>query len=371
MNNRISNLDGLRFIAAFLVLITHIQVIKKFFNIEAFSSRLLSNSSHIAVTFFFVLSGFLIGYFLIREKTANGNISIGKFYKRRVLRIWPLYYLLLLLNFFVFPHLTLMDYPQSASNPVNIHFAGKLTGCLLFFPNYTSHIYESLGYMDITWSLAVEEFFYIFFPLLIFFTGIKHLRNILVLLLIVFTGLSLVPVFIDSIGGLTKMYIGKYRLYAFIAGALSAYFYFHAHKLPAYFQVLKNKKLSLFLLTTFFVLVFTGTTFSIVNHQLYSIFFAVLLFSISSSGIKPFIINNRAINYCGKISYGIYMLHPVAVILCIRLFNSFSYSPNNTMGLLVIDIAAILMTITVSVLSYECYEKLFLKKSKPAPTIAA
>jgi peptidoglycan/LPS O-acetylase OafA/YrhL len=120
MNKRISNLDGLRFFAAFVVLIVHIQGIKKAFGIKFFDCRFIENSSHIAVTFFFVLSGFLITYFLLQRKE-NNTISIIKFYKRRILRIWPLYYLLLILTFFVFPHFHVFDF-DAGGTPVNDHF---------------------------------------------------------------------------------------------------------------------------------------------------------------------------------------------------------------------------------------------------------
>jgi peptidoglycan/LPS O-acetylase OafA/YrhL len=365
---RISNLDGLRFFAAFIVLFVHIQVIKKIFGLQALNSRFIDNASHISVTFFFVLSGFLITYFLIREKTENKNISISKFYKRRILRIWPLYYLLLCLSFFIFPYFTLFKL-SPGENVLDFHFTAKLIGCLLFFPNYTSHIFGSLSYMDITWSLAVEEFFYITFPLFIFFTPLKKMENALFLLLLLFIALSFLPFIFShllllntSFVKMTNMYIGKYRLYAFVAGALSSYIFFYTHSLPSYLDFLKNKTFSSLLLAIFFTLIFCGVTFSIVNHQLYSIFFTILLFSISSSGIKPFFINNAVINYCGKISYGIYMLHPLAIIITLKLFQ-FTLSPRtNTLKSFPVDIVAILMSVAIGTLSYECFEKIFLKK---------
>ena len=99
---RIPNLDGLRFFAAFVVLIVHIQGTKKSFNIKFFESRFIENSSHIAVTFFFVLSGFLINFFLIREKE-NSSISSAKFYKREDLKDMAPLLSLAWSHFFYFP----------------------------------------------------------------------------------------------------------------------------------------------------------------------------------------------------------------------------------------------------------------------------
>lgn len=54
------------------------------------------------VIFFFVLSGFLITYLLLEERRVSATVSIKKFYMRRILRIWPLYYLIVILGLFVF-----------------------------------------------------------------------------------------------------------------------------------------------------------------------------------------------------------------------------------------------------------------------------
>jgi peptidoglycan/LPS O-acetylase OafA/YrhL len=74
------NLNGLRFFAAFSVMLYHF-----------FGEGLING--HYGVVLFFVLSGFLITYLLFEEKEKFGKIEIKKFYFRRILRIWPLYYL--------------------------------------------------------------------------------------------------------------------------------------------------------------------------------------------------------------------------------------------------------------------------------------
>ena len=94
-NKRFYNLDGLRFFAALFVVLGHIEVIKERFGLPSFySNSFLTNSGPLAVTFFFVLSGFLITYLLILEKQKNEStgkkLNILHFYKKRILRIWPL-----------------------------------------------------------------------------------------------------------------------------------------------------------------------------------------------------------------------------------------------------------------------------------------
>lgn len=96
-------LDGLRAIAAILVILGHVEMIKKIFNyknvFDGGGSFFLYLGGD-AVTFFFVLSGFLITFLLLKERNDKGVIGVKNFYLRRILRIWPVYYLLFICGFF-------------------------------------------------------------------------------------------------------------------------------------------------------------------------------------------------------------------------------------------------------------------------------
>src|SRR6267378_8187081 len=87
-------LHGLRFFAAMMVVFSHIELMKDYHgypNLYA-SNLAVYESGRLGVTLFFVLSGFLISYLLLKEKEVSGSIAIRKFYGRRILRIWPLYF---------------------------------------------------------------------------------------------------------------------------------------------------------------------------------------------------------------------------------------------------------------------------------------
>ena len=90
------NLNGVRAIAAFMVIVYHVEDIKELFGLPNFPHHdpMGNDLGGLGVTLFFVLSGFLITYLLLNEKSACGTVSLRDFYIRRVLRIWPLYYLI-------------------------------------------------------------------------------------------------------------------------------------------------------------------------------------------------------------------------------------------------------------------------------------
>ena len=102
-------LTEVRAIAAILVIIHHIELYKhrqEMYSLyDTFLNPFISSLGKAGVYIFFTLSGFLISYLLLCERKKNGHINIIKFYTRRALRIWPLYYLILLLSWLLIPSL--------------------------------------------------------------------------------------------------------------------------------------------------------------------------------------------------------------------------------------------------------------------------
>ncbi len=110
----------------------------------------------LGVDMFFVLSGFLIVTLLLRERDRTGSISLRKFYARRTLRIFPIYYLLLF-SVSLYYLLTKPDSPHALG-----YFAD-----LPFLLTYTSNWVQVQGVtVGIMWSLATEEQFYLGWPLI-------------------------------------------------------------------------------------------------------------------------------------------------------------------------------------------------------------
>ena len=194
--NHLKQLDGIRFIAVGLVLVDHWT-----------AGRFELPLGSLGVTIFFVLSGFLITRILLASKDKLSSRPGGglwtylkTFYIRRSLRIFPIYYLTLLV-------LYLVDLP-----PVR-----RTIGWLALYGTnlYMAYFQTWLGPVDHLWSLAVEEQFYLFFPLLLFFVPRRWVPLMAVLMIVgsvllryvfyqarmpFFTGYVSMPTCLDSFG---------------------------------------------------------------------------------------------------------------------------------------------------------------------------
>src|SRR5437764_5393599 len=128
-------------------------------------AKIMKNLSF-GVDIFFIISGFLLTYLLLAEKDRTGGVNVMKSYFRRAFRIWPLYYLLILIG----PLLTYFFHEQSPNYGLQFIFAG----------NYDMIAEGSKSpATDHLWSICVEEHFYLFCPLMIAFTPTKKLPIVL------------------------------------------------------------------------------------------------------------------------------------------------------------------------------------------------
>lgn len=134
-------LDGLRAVAVIAVLISHW--------VPEWAYPV--NWGAAGVYLFFVISGFVITRGLLRDMAQRSRISIGDFYKRRAFRIWPIYFLSLAFTFWVWPGMPGRDALWHA----------------LFLSNFLSGVEGKFVFPIHYWSLAVEQQFYIFWPLLV------------------------------------------------------------------------------------------------------------------------------------------------------------------------------------------------------------
>ena len=120
----------------------------------------------LGVILFLVLSGFLISYLLFKEQDTTRDIGIKKFYLRRILRIWPLYFFVIGFALFVLPYVTFLIYPGAVKLSMETKFYKALPLYLLFLPNYVLVSIATIPFCSQTWSIGVEEQFYLIWPAL-------------------------------------------------------------------------------------------------------------------------------------------------------------------------------------------------------------
>ena len=144
-------LDGLRGIAVLLVLLAHgsntvdVPLLAPFWKAVE-----ILRTGYVGVDLFFALSGFLITRLLLDERRVTGGIDLRRFYVRRTLRIFPIYYLTILVVSFTWP-----------TTP------GLRLSLLAYAFNYYAPFYLTSYPLEHTWSLAVEEQFYLVWPMLL------------------------------------------------------------------------------------------------------------------------------------------------------------------------------------------------------------
>ncbi|WP_162426423.1 acyltransferase family protein [Pontibacter pudoricolor] len=339
-------LDGVRGIAALMVMILH------FFGQRLYQSSVwppilkFSVLGQTGVDLFFVLSGFLITRILLDTKQQEGYFK--KFYMRRSIRIFPLYFGFLILTYFILPLFTNENIPTLSSQIYH----------WLYLQNFAMTFQWIYTGPEHFWSLAVEEHFYLVWPLLVF---LLNRRQLLIVILTIIGIALIVRIFLVS-SGYEAYYLTFARMDVLSLGGLLA---IAEHK-----NLLSRIKpivvialaLTLSLPTIYLFLKFGGegnSYIQIIKPLLIGLFFLLAVTYVvvekESSTIK-ILLNSTIFNYTGKISYGLYVYHP----LCFSIYSRFLRSESIIADL----IGSFLLSYLISTLSFYFFENKVLKFKK-------
>jgi len=316
------NLNGLRFIAAFMVVISHIELFKSYYFLpNIYNDLRFQFIGKLGVQLFFVLSGFLITYLLLTEKENKRNINIKNFYVRRILRIWPLYFLIAILGLFVLPYIHLFDVP-SLSEHVKEKFGIKILFTFLFLPNVIDMIYPFLPFTFQLWSIAVEEQFYLFAPWIM-----KKSKNTFAAFIWVIISVIAIKYAIKFIYFYYPHYLIKHIyniLYYFsidsmAIGALGAHLYYF--KFPI-LQTIYNKYFQILNILVFILYYyFQAPKWPYFQDEFYAFVFGIIVINAATNKNSIIKLENKLFNYLGTISYSTYMVHLIALAFSFGILN--------------------------------------------------
>ncbi len=369
-----SGLDGLRFISIFFVVLHHLFTFKTNYGLHHFDAPVIGTIGYYGIQFFFAGSGFLITYLLLVECNANKKISLKHFYIRRILRIWPAYYLLIFValilllksSFFRIPNLT------------DIYLAGNYkTGNYLFFsflPHIAPFYSTTAPYVHQTYTVGIEEQFYFLWGLIFFFIP-KHAKWIFCVILFCapllnffhhyFYDFSLKvndPTAYKSYFFSIVTYIKYCRFSTFAIGSLFAYAFFLGKKWINFFKSVTVQ------IVVYSVLI-TSIIFDIgipYFRDEYIAFLTLCVFSIATFKNES-LINYEAkwLSFLGKISYGIYLFHIFAIVIAIKICTElFHFDITAFWQMIILVITTMGLSILFGWLSYYSVERFFLRLKK-------
>jgi peptidoglycan/LPS O-acetylase OafA/YrhL len=343
------NLTGLRFILAFLVVIFHIPGFCEHRGFPFYNSLAIFNKGEEAVYMFFSLSGFLIIRQLFIEKSESNTIDLKKFFLKRVLRIFPLYYLVLSFGL-VYYRFILPSFGFDYQNNYDLLYGIFLS--YTFFSNIFA-LYNPGGIIEILWSIGIEEQFYVLIAPLILLFPFKYITRFLLVFTVVYFALY----FSKSI-----TFLKDYKM---------LFFYFSFSGICSIATLKKNVNLKYFRYFVFalFIIYFTTSIFlNSLNTILYHLFSTVLFgLTISIFAEKPIrILQSKVLTYLGNISYGIYMYHAIMMQFVGFLFLKFTAIDEipSYFSIIIFNVLVLIFSIITAHLSYQYFESYFLNLKK-------
>ena len=353
------NLDALRLFAFLLVFVSHVFVAnnREFDALLKYVHHALSAYAYIGISFFFTLSAFLITRIILLEITFHQQFNLKHFFVRRSLRIWPLYFLIILMAYALTKVLEkqglaiapLPEWYWFATFTIN-YYVGYINEHILFF-------------LVFLWTIAVEEQFYLFWGTCMYFFQQRILQLIMMLLLIylIYSGLYIA-------GIVHAIYFNPlHYLVNFASGIFLAYAHLNGHRLFQRLGLLPQWFWRLFYILFFFGMFYFRENnipawAYILRQAIFAACFLLILFDQCFNPHRLFNAGkNKLVNYFGKISYGLYCWHGVAITAMLKLSYTLQHKETTFTIFIVFPLCCLLFTVALSVISYELFESRFLK----------
>ncbi|HZI69008.1 MAG TPA: acyltransferase [Hanamia sp.] len=344
-------IDSLRGLSFFAIFLFHtVRLPRSNFLGDSFI-RFIYGNLHLGVEIFFVLSAFLLTMLAFIEYDKNGDFSFKNYFTRRALRIWPLYFLLLLISFLLIPRIAaIFNYNVSLPNA-------------WFYIFFISNFYlpDHVFFLKILWTISVEEQFYLIWGLSLKFLK-KRIKLIIGLLIMVSISFSIYALIFK----ISQYFNTLTYLVDFGFGALAATLLFSKNKISKWIAGMSpvQKNIFHFYLLFHFILFYfldnysTGLTndfLSLLNRYVFLFYIALLLIEqVMNDATVTVLKNNKFLVYTGKLSYGLYCYHGLVITFINLLILKYSL-PNVLM-----IIIYLILDFGVATISYYYFEKPFL-----------
>jgi peptidoglycan/LPS O-acetylase OafA/YrhL len=329
------DINGLRAIAVISVVLYHA-------GYESFSGGWLG------VDMFFVISGFLISNIIISELNTE-TFSFKRFYLNRAKRILPA---LISTIVIAIPFSYWLLTPKSMLEFLNSAFASMFFYANYFFQNLDFYNSDPTKYMPLlhTWSLAIEEQFYLLFPLLCFVVYMTNKRIVLSF----FTLLFIYSLFLNSTtGNLVKFYQLQFRAWELLLGVIVMI-------LSQRFEIKHSGKLGIFIIL--FSLMYFDNQMLTVNsiEPKITITTGTALVLLSNNNFKVFsnTLNSKVFNFFGNISYSLYLFHQPFYAFILNFEKKYNRNVPDFP-----DIILLLFLFVISFLNWKFVEQVFLKST--------
>lgn len=305
MGKHIPQLDGIRGIAILLVLVWH-YVPCQMGEVEPGTSQYLFRQAlsltWSGVDLFFVLSGLLITLSLLDRKDQKGHLV--SFFWRRSCRIFPVYFFVLILFLF------LAGPDVFEESTVGWLFAKPMPiwSYLTFTQNFLMSFAGAFGanWLSITWSLAVEQQFYLIMPLIIWLAPRRNLFAILLIMALI------APILRIALPGFHTFILLPWRMDSLMTGACLAL----GVRSPGFMALIKANQRQLSLLLTVLILGVAAMSYrpgevAALQHAWLAVTYGtlILLGYLGPDNLFGRILQTRVLVWVGSISYGIYMYH--------------------------------------------------------------
>ena len=293
-------------------------------------------------------------------KNKDSGNYFKTFYSRRILRIFPLYYIILLIYiilYFSIPNITKI-LPALFDNSVPVwSFAA-------YFQNYMMIIKQSFGagWLSITWSLAVEEQFYLILPMLIYFLNRKYLTIIIILLIITATVLRY-----SSNNWFQNHLAFQCRMDSLFTGVLIAIIFMN----ESVTILLRSKKLLVHILFVILLAVFILYSFGLISvpyyltYSLFNILFGlfIILSLLFKDSLIAKILRIKMLRKLGVISYGIYLFHVITINLIYWYLEKIGVNTYDNLLVVFVAIFSFIFTILLALISFYHFENKLIKYS--------